>query len=658
MAAPVDEGRWDPKVVALAHAVKLDDPVLVDRVWEKLRLSHGIHLRRDTGADPLEFAAEALTIAEGRGLLRRLAIDLMNGELVLPGFEERLTALLGATAFNLQSFVNGDFTPKSALVSARRFLDSCDRVCRIDIGGRHRGTGVLVRPTLVATAAHVVQELVRVDGGAMAAVPGSREALRLTFGYAEDYLPPPAGVARGAAGLQAVPPPGVAAGPRFHSPPGDRQIGASEDVRVFEGEVAELHAEWLAWCSLPTASERLGLEDVRDISGITDADGPWDLALIRLAQPRRVDRRTRLGAQPPGDPFPVHVLHHPGRASGTAEPLLWSIGRLDEQLGAPAVRYLHDANTVSGSSGAPVFDDEWRVVALHQGGSRTLQAIGDAAGVPAEARNRAVPVCRWLAKLDELEDVVPYLQEVGGPAGPRRVVGRRGTQERLWRALREGAPAEDRLLVVRGEPGTGLRFTKRLVGEYVRRHSDGVVVSLDVANALGTDAAGFAEYIAGTLSAELDVACGAPVTTGQSQVRNGIAPRLGAVLDGVGGSRAVWLVFEGFDRARVSDQHGIDNLLLSLIGALPDYRTVRLVMVSWQQTPPERFALSVEDLKPPTAEDVAYALVGPGGRPGPDDVAFAEFALARAKAEDLTGYRAASRAIDLILALVKAREVA
>ncbi|NUT91690.1 MAG: hypothetical protein HOY78_06620, partial [Saccharothrix sp.] len=177
MAAPVDEGRWDPEVVALAHAVKLDDPVLVDRVWEKLRLTHGIHLRRDTGADPLEFAAEALTIAEGRGLLRRLAIDLMNGELVLPGFEERLTALLGATAFNLQSFVNGDFTPKSALVSARRFLDSCDRVCRIDIGGRHRGTGVLVRPTLVATAAHVVQELVRVDGGVMAAVPGSREAL-------------------------------------------------------------------------------------------------------------------------------------------------------------------------------------------------------------------------------------------------------------------------------------------------------------------------------------------------------------------------------------------------------------------------------------------------------------------------------------------------
>ncbi|MFI9817613.1 trypsin-like serine peptidase [Saccharothrix variisporea] len=634
----MDENRWDPEVVALAHAVKLDDPVLVDRVWEPLRLAHAIHLRRDTGADPLEFAAEALTIAERRGLLRRLAIDLINGELVLPGFEERLTALLGATAFNLQSFVNGDFTPKSALVSARRFLDSCDRVCRIDVDGEHRGTGVLVRPTLVATAAHVVQALVRLDGGVMAALPGSREALRLTFGYAEDYLPAPAGEPRGAGGLQAV--------------------RGSDEVRVFQGEVAELHAQWLAWCSLPTASERLGLEDVRDIAGITDADGPWDLALIRLAQPRRVDRRTRLSTQPPADPFPVHVLHHPGRASGTAEPLLWSIGRLDEQLGAPAVRYLHDANTVAGSSGAPVFDDEWRVVALHQGGGRTLQAVGDAAGVLAQARNRAVPVCRWLAKLDELEDVVPYLQEVGGPAGPRRVVGRRGTQERLWRALREGAPAEDRLLVVRGEPGTGLRFTKRLVGEYVRRYSDGVVVSLDVANALGTDAAGFAEHIAGALSAGLDVACGAPVTTGQSRVRDGIAPRLGAVLDGVGGSRAVWLVFEGFDRARVSDQHGIDNLLLSLIGALPDYRTVRLVMVSWQQTPPERFALSVEDLKPPTAEDVACALVGPGGKPGPDDVAFAEFALGRASAENLTGYRAASRAIELIRAMLKAREVA
>ncbi|WP_309116983.1 trypsin-like peptidase domain-containing protein [Saccharothrix sp.] len=636
MAAPVDEGRWDPKVVALAHAVKLDDPVLVDRVWERLRLAHGIHLRRDTGADPLEFAAEALHVAEGRGLLRALAIELINQELVLPEFEERLTAMVGATAFNLQLFVNGDFTPKSALVSARRFLDSCDRVCRIDVDGRHHGTGVLVRPTLVATAAHVVQDLVRVENGVLTAVEGSREKLTLTFGYAEDYLPPPAAEPRGAAGLQVVP----------------------EQVRVFEGEVAEPHEQWLAWGSLPTASERLGLLDVRDIAGITESDGPWDLALIRLAEPRRVDRRTRLGSRPPGDKFPVHVLHHPGRASGVAEPLLWSIGQLDEQLGAPAVRYLHDANTVAGSSGAPLFDDEWRVVALHQGGGRTLQAVGDAPSVPAEARNRAVPVCRWLSKLDELEDVVPYLQEVRGPAGPQRVVGRRGTQERLWRALREGAPAEDRLLIVRGEPDTGLRFTKRLVGEYVRTYSDGVVVALDVANALGTDAAGFAEHIAGTLSAELDPACGAPVTTGQSQVRNGIAPRLGAVLDGVAGRRAVWLVFEGFDRARVSDQHGIDNLLLSLIGALPDYRTVRLVMVSWQQTPPDRFALSVEDLKPPTAEDVAYALVGPGGRPGEDDVALAEFALERAKAGNLTGYRAAAKAIELVLGMLKAREVA
>jgi hypothetical protein len=630
MAAPIDEGRWNDWLVALADTVRLDDPVLLDRVWEPLRQGHGLHLRRDTGREPREFVVEMLWEAHGHGLLRRLAIDLINAELVEPEFDDRLNPLVGATAFTMQMFTSTGLKPTSALVSARRLLDNCDRVCRIDIEDLHRGTGILVRPTLVATSAHVVADLVDFRHGVLHARAGSREKLRLVFGYAEDYLPelgqaPP----RGAAGLQ---------------PAHDDGLGR---IGLENGEPADLHPDWLAWGSTRTAQERLGLQDVRDITGITGSDGPWDIALIRLAAPRRADRWTRLVIQPPAGKFSIHVLHHPGRAVGAAgEPLLWSIGELDEQLGSPAVRYLHDANTLPGSSGAPLFDDEWRVVALHQGGGRTVQDVRHVSRLPGQARNRAVPLCRWMAKLDELDGVVPYLPEIRGRTGARRrVIGRRSTQDRLWRAGRPDAPAEDRLIIVRGEPGTGLRFTKLLVGAYVRRNGDGVVAVLDVANALGTDAAGFARRITGALSAELAVVGAATGSTKQNEIRTALAPRLAAQLDGLAGSRPVWLVLEGFDRAKVSDQHGIDNLLLSLIDSLSDYSTIRLVMVAWQQTVHERFARSVDDLVPPTAEDVARAFVSPGEEPDTDLLEAAGMALRDAASAGFAGYPGARKAL-------------
>jgi hypothetical protein len=189
------EGVWDPNVTALANAVK-GDWLKINSIWEALRLRRGIYLRWDTSPDePREFLAEALTIARGRNLLRAFAGELVKEDLVQDDFQERLDAVLGPAASELQRFQNGVFTSVPALAAGVGLVRACEYVCRIDVGGEHAGTGVLVRPTLVATAAHVVWDLIakRANGsadlgadGSLQASPDSVGQLTLTFGYIED----------------------------------------------------------------------------------------------------------------------------------------------------------------------------------------------------------------------------------------------------------------------------------------------------------------------------------------------------------------------------------------------------------------------------------------------------------------------------------------
>ena len=56
------------------------------------------------------------------------------------------------------------------------------------------------------------------------------------------------------------------------------------------------------------------------------------------------------------------VLHHPGGSDLQVS----DRHNLIVSVNPPVVRYL--ADTEAGSSGAPVFDENWRLIAIHQGG--------------------------------------------------------------------------------------------------------------------------------------------------------------------------------------------------------------------------------------------------------------------------------------------------
>ena len=587
----------DPVIGALVEAINKDDWTRIDAAWDRIRIPRGIHIRRDAALDADAFLVDALRDAQSRGILPAFIRELIYEDLLTDGDLRQISFLPGGPTWELHAFHNGVSLPVNALLEGKNLLAACDHVCRIDIDRNHAGTGLQVSPMLVATSAHVIERLIRLrrDGsvdldanGSLQAAEDSLGRLALTFCDAEDYR--------------------------------DEE---SLDTRRNAGERVSLHPDWLAWGSWRAISDLPASGfSVTSIDGISISDGPWDFALIRLAMPRQKPRPTRLlDSAPPVGPFQINILHHPNGGMPTGQPLLISRGQLSKHLGRPPVRCLHDANTGPGSSGAPVFDSHWRVVALHQGGVAAAQ-YGAAWG----GHNRAVPVRCWRDRVESIERGrgvdVPYLTQLKTSTdltpSPYPVIGRRETQRRVWRAMRPDATPQDRLLIVRGEPGTGRRFTKRLVREMVS-NTHGVVAVLDMANTVDDSVPGFIERIAGALSAQLRLPDSSLLTTEQRAIRDDLVPALGQLLGKIAGDRAVWLVLEGFGDPTAAIPATATDVIGNLVSRLRDFPSLRLVLVGWTLAPID-YEKSVEELRLPTADDVVRYLCPPGDMPEPEMV--------------------------------------
>jgi hypothetical protein len=623
----------DPVIRALADAIRTEDWTRVDLVWNRARNrpreQGGSHLRRDAEPDPRDFLRKALADAQRLEILPAFVRELARENLLTEDFPRLETDVSRAIPWELEQFQNNVDLLKNAVLDYKDQMAACDYVCRIDIDGQPTGSGIQVSARLVATAAHVIEPLVarRPDGaldldyrGSLRAADDSLRRLVVRFGYAWDY--------------------------------------ASEDSRethLTPGEVVFLHSDWLSWGSQPALSDR-SLSDVRGILGISITDGPWDVALIRLARPRRtlMPIPRLLNSYPPAGHFAITVLHHPSDSTPDGPPLGKSAGVMSAHLGWPPLRSLHTANTRPGSSGAPVFNCDWQVVALHQGGVRVPQHAGALAGAPSAgtAGNRAVPVWGWRRHVKELEDWLgdgfTYLTSLTTSTDleprPYPVFGRRETQERVQRAALPDATPEHRLLIIRGEAGAGLRFTKRLIRDLVAS-TDGVVAVLDLANALNDSADGFAERISGALSAaekNLQQPDQPALTTGQRAIRDYLVPVLGQRLERTARDRAKWLVLECMGDASAGIPAVVTDVVNGLISRLRDFRTLRLVLVGWPYTPPG-YERSIEELRPVTADDLVRYFWPAGDDPDPETVEAIHGYFALTVKEAGAGYPTAHR---------------
>jgi V8-like Glu-specific endopeptidase len=250
----------------------------------------------------------------------------------------------------LEKTIKDHLPPFDFAVWRERMAQVEPRVCRIEIGGDPAGTGFLVGPDAVLTNYHVLEDVLKKNG-----TPAAKVQCRFDYKV------------------------------------------LANNARV-EGTVVGLHpTDWNLDASPYAPAEKTKKPD----NPPPTAD-QLDYALVRLA--RRIGEESsapkggadapRRGwlAVPAAAPvfvarMPLMIAQHPdGKPLKLAVDTESVIG-----VNANGTRVRYATNTEPGSSGSPVFDIDWNLVALHH--------LGDpAAGLP-PTYNQGVPIDRIRARI-------------------------------------------------------------------------------------------------------------------------------------------------------------------------------------------------------------------------------------------------------------------
>jgi hypothetical protein len=285
-------------------------------------------------------AFQLLQAAKRQGWVRELIDGLIASNQGGPGLR-RFRATVGLTAdigkpapagWQLEDLLreDPDFLKPDGWLTKLAALRG--RVCRIEHSSRPAdkpgfGTGWLVGPDLVLTNYHVIQAFKPVAASGL-------EAGEITCRFDVPESPEP---------------------------------GASR------GRECKLAPNWLVDGSRPGEAER-------DEGTAPPTDAELDYALIRLAERAGEDKTEKtatrgwvdLGSQgkAPRNGDVLLIVQHP-----EGLPQRFAFGNVVNKPDTSALRLLHDANTLKGSSGSPVVDIKLDIIALHHAGGQANQAV-------------------------------------------------------------------------------------------------------------------------------------------------------------------------------------------------------------------------------------------------------------------------------------------
>lgn len=526
------------------------------------------------GAEPIVFAAlgggsnvatverfaRAIAYARAQGWLHQLIEQIVtSGEITGAAALLEEACMQGAikTGTTLQQLLDTSRGFTGAGIEFQGLAHAIRQVCRIDIDGRAKGTGFLVRSDIVLTAYHVIRPLTEHDSNALdrhpavpvQPVPGSSSRLQVVFDDID-------------------------------------MLNGGHRQRL-PGFVVAVADNWLAGAS-PCHRLELQSNFPEDVAELADL---FDYALIRLRGISRIGiPPVKIRDRPPVTVgTDIAILQHPGGRAMAVDKSKVVTLRGDW-------RFEHEVNAQGGSSGSPCFDREFNVVGLHQAGG---------------AVNRAVPLARVRALIDALPSpdlrLSPLCELTEGEPG-HPVIGRMETQQWVWDQLerKKDARLVRPILVVRGGRGSGKTFTVAILRSLLPRSGHDVVRlgAREDVQAFLPDA--FAQRLLERLGySPMRDDAKDPNTERNRSWKQTNLPQMIQALDTGRAGRSVWIVIDDIDQASIGSSTEISDYLFAFYAEAARRPWLNFVLLGLHSVPePVRDITQRHDLTMPAPEDI------------------------------------------------------
>lgn len=499
---------------------------------------------------PEEAIATAFALARAETWLDALCNQCVVDRIATHGFVNeaaRQTAAPGLVA--AQARIQEDSPFRDTLLEGTGLIKVADYICRILVDGVHRGTGFLVRSDLVMTAGHVMTPprpgdppLVGIGG---AAEPDAADRIEVLF---DDKIE-------------------LIAGRRSRKP---RRFTVAES--------------WLVARSAPV----LG-------AGNVAAEAMPDYALIRLASaPLLKPGGLDLQDDDPFPKLPLLIVQHPA-----ARPMCHANG-IVEMPGPAANFFLHDVNTDGGSSGAPCFSTDFKVVGVHSGevlGSNPRRNALLSIRIPAGV----------LAAIPQTAPAPTFLTQLTLPDGRQRaVVGRQETQNWLRDCL---GGSTRRILAVNATAArkTGMSFTGDLFEALLPRDQHRIV-RLSAEQFRNASPQEFARQLLQSAGGAATLSLPAQPDANSTRVswlRRDFVTKLLDQLDTLRAGRLVWLILDDL-RLALAEGNGLRECLDLMYAEVAIRDWLRIALLGYGATPAPEVAdhLHRVDLQPIAPEEL------------------------------------------------------